>query len=172
MMRIFLVIVFCLFDFSLRGQIKINAQFLKLVKESATITLDSDKLTFKTRPIPRSEKDSSSFDIVEIQSNNENYVAFVDEVVGKTHLITYMVMFSSDGKIVDMDVLIYRESYGGEIDYKIFRDQFRGKSSTDNLKTGKNIRNISGATISVNSVTRGVQKICSLYSKLKSNSLL
>lgn len=172
MVRIFFSFVFCLIGFSLSGQIKINAQLLKLVKESAEITLDNEKLTFFVHPVALSEKDSSAYDVIEIRSGNETFTAFVDEVIGKTHLITYMVMFSSAGKIADMDVLIYRESYGGEIDYKVFKDQFRGKSSTDHLKAGKNIRNISGATISVNSVTRGVQKICSLYSKLKSELLL
>ena len=56
------------------------------------------------------------------------------------------------------DILVYREPYGGEVAYDAWRRQFRGKSSGDALQVGRDIRTISGATISVNAVTLGVRK--------------
>jgi Na+-translocating ferredoxin:NAD+ oxidoreductase RnfG subunit len=42
--------------------------------------------------------------------------------------------------------------------YEPWRKQFRGKTATAPLQVGKDIKNISGATISSNSVTRGVRQ--------------
>jgi Na+-translocating ferredoxin:NAD+ oxidoreductase RnfG subunit len=42
--------------------------------------------------------------------------------------------------------------------YDSWRKQFRGKTADAPLQVGKDIRNISGATISSNSVTRGVKQ--------------
>src|SRR5262249_32768972 len=77
---------------------------------------------------------------------------FLDEVKGKTQLISYLVVVEPNGRVKDVDILVYRESYGGEITYETFRKQFRQKSSRDNLVVGKNIMNISGATISVRAI--------------------
>jgi Na+-translocating ferredoxin:NAD+ oxidoreductase RnfG subunit len=57
-----------------------------------------------------------------------------------------------------VDILVYREPYGGEVAYDAWRRQFRGKSALDRLEVGKDIRTISGATISVNAVTLGVRR--------------
>ena len=72
-----------------------------------------------------------------------------------------------NGEVQDIDVLAYRESYGGEIGYESFRKQFRDKSVRDKLQPGRDIRNISGATISVRAITAGVKKILATYELLK-----
>ncbi len=92
---------------------------------------------------------------------------FLDEVRGKTQLITYLVGVYPDGRVNDVDVLVYRESYGGEITYTTFREQFRQKSNKDNLTAGKNIKNISGATISVRAVTDGVRRVLATFEALR-----
>ncbi len=92
---------------------------------------------------------------------------FVDDVKGKTQYITYLTAVKPDGKIRDIDVLAYRESYGGEIAYESFRKQFREKSSADKLQPGKDIKNISGATISVHAITAGVKKILYAFNLLR-----
>ena len=87
----------------------------------------------------------------------------VDNVRGKTQFITYMVSLSTGGEIMDVDVLVYRESYGGEIGYESFRKQFRNKTTKDRLQPGRDIRNISGATISVHAISDGVKRILSTF---------
>jgi hypothetical protein len=84
--------------------------------------------------------------------------AVVRAVRGKDQLITYLVATDSADRLRDIDILVYREPYGGEVAYDAWRRQFRGKSSADKLEVGRDIRSISGATISVNAVTAGVRR--------------
>ena len=84
--------------------------------------------------------------------------AQVRNVKGKDQPITYLVAIDSADALRDIDVLVYREPYGGEVAYDAWRKQFRGKSSAAPLEVGQDIRNISGATISSHAVTRGVRQ--------------
>lgn len=84
--------------------------------------------------------------------------AQVRNVKGKDQPITFLVAIDPANALKDVDVLIYREPYGGEVAYEPWRKQFRGKTTAAELVVGKDIRNISGATISSHSVTLGVRK--------------
>jgi len=84
--------------------------------------------------------------------------AQVRNVKGKDQPITFLVAIDPANALKDVDVLIYREPYGGEVAYEPWRKQFRGKTTSAELVVGKDIRNISGATISSHSVTLGVRK--------------
>jgi Na+-translocating ferredoxin:NAD+ oxidoreductase RnfG subunit len=84
--------------------------------------------------------------------------ARVRNVKGKDQPITYLVAIDTSDALKDVDVLVYREPYGGEVAYDPWRKQFRGKTSKDPLVVGKDIRNISGATISSHSVTLAVRQ--------------
>jgi Na+-translocating ferredoxin:NAD+ oxidoreductase RnfG subunit len=84
--------------------------------------------------------------------------AVVREVKGKDQPITFLVAIDTADRLRDVDILVYREPYGGEVAYDAWRRQFRGKSSDDALQVGRDIRTISGATISVNAVTLGVRR--------------
>lgn len=87
--------------------------------------------------------------------------AVVREVRGKDQPITFLVATDTADRLRDVDILVYREPYGGEVAYDAWRRQFRGKSTDDALQVGRDIRTISGATISVNAVTVGVRKALS-----------
>jgi Na+-translocating ferredoxin:NAD+ oxidoreductase RnfG subunit len=84
--------------------------------------------------------------------------AQVRNVKGKDQPITFLVAIDPANALKDVDVLAYREPYGGEVAYEPWRKQFRGKTSQAVLVVGKDIRNISGATISSHAVTLGVRK--------------
>ena len=84
--------------------------------------------------------------------------AQVRNVKGKDQPITFLVATDSADALRDIDILVYREPYGGEVAYEPWRKQFRGKTAAAPLQIGKDIRNISGATISSNSVTRAVRQ--------------
>src|SRR5439155_1311388 len=79
--------------------------------------------------------------------------AAVGNVLGKDQPITFLVAVDPTDRLKDVDILVYREPYGGEVAYEPWRRQFRGKSTGDSLRVGKEIRSISGATISVHAVT-------------------
>lgn len=84
--------------------------------------------------------------------------AIADEVPGKSERITILVAAGPDARLKDLEVLAYRESYGGEVAQEAWRSQFRGRKPGDPLRVGRQIRNISGATISTNSVSAGVAR--------------
>jgi len=106
--------------------------------------------------------------IVHESLKNGNIIGYgiVDDVRGKAQPITYITLFKPDGEIVDVEVLVYREPYGGEIQYESFRKQFRGKRSTSKLHVGSDIQNIAGATISSKAITTGAKKIAVLFDEL------
>ena len=85
--------------------------------------------------------------------------AVLDNTYGKSQPITFLVIFSPTGKIIRVDVIRYREPYGGAVGSRNWLNQFTGKSGSDGFKVDKDIDSITGATISVNSVTRGVYKL-------------
>ena len=84
--------------------------------------------------------------------------ARVRNVKGKDQPITYLVAIDPGDALKDVDVLVYREPHGGEVAYEPWRKQFRGKTASAPLLVGKDIKNISGATISSHSVTLGVRQ--------------
>jgi hypothetical protein len=85
--------------------------------------------------------------------------AAVGNVLGKDQPITFLVAVDPADRLKDVDILVYREPYGGEVAYEAWRRQFRGKGSGDSLRVGREIRSISGATISVHAVTLGVRRL-------------
>ena len=75
--------------------------------------------------------------------------------------------------IIKSKVLIYREEYGGEIGSKRWLKQFNGKSSTsDEVIYGDNIVPISGATISVRSMTRSINDLLKSIKTLKNKKVI
>jgi Na+-translocating ferredoxin:NAD+ oxidoreductase RnfG subunit len=68
-------------------------------------------------------------------------------------------------------VLRYREPYGGAISSRSWLNQFTGKSASEGFKVEKDIDSVSGATISVNSVTRGVLKLTLVMEKIISENV-
>ena len=87
----------------------------------------------------------------------------VDKVLGKRELITYAVGLDAHGRVLGVEILEYLESHGGEIRNADWRAQFVGKSAHDPLQLDRDIRNISGATLSCRHLTDGVKRVLSLY---------
>ncbi len=87
----------------------------------------------------------------------------VDEVVGKHEFITYAVGLNADGSIKQVEVMDYRETYGGEIRNEKWRAQFVGKTGRSTLKLDRDIKNISGATLSCRHITDGVKRLLAFY---------
>jgi hypothetical protein len=90
-----------------------------------------------------------------------------DRVIGKHLYIDYSVALDPAGRVRQVDILAYRESYGGEIRSPSWLAQFVGKSSASPLQVGNDIRNISGATLSSHHVTEGVKRIMTIANRLK-----
>ncbi|HEX4242452.1 MAG TPA: FMN-binding protein [Steroidobacteraceae bacterium] len=88
---------------------------------------------------------------------------FVDAVIGKHELITYAVALGPDGKVGQVEIIEYREAYGGEVRSERWRAQFVGKQHGDAVHVGRDIQNISGATMSSEHLTEGIRRLLSIY---------
>jgi len=93
----------------------------------------------------------------ETNGNVDGY-AVLQETIGKHRPITYLVGMTPDGKVFDVEILVYRESKGREIRMKRFNAQYEGKTVEDPIRINKDIINITGATMSVRSVSAGVKR--------------
>ena len=99
------------------------------------------------------------------KDKNKNTV-FLDQVLGKHEFITYVVGISG-GSIKGIEILEYRESYGGQIRKEEWRKQFLGKTKLSPLKLDEDIKNISGATLSSAHVTSGARRILFTYETIR-----
>lgn len=87
----------------------------------------------------------------------------VDEVVGKHEFIPFALGLDDSGAVKAVEILEYREAYGGQIREPDWRKQFIGKQPGTRLQLNKNIRNISGATLSCKHITDGVNRLLATY---------
>lgn len=92
--------------------------------------------------------------------------AMVVEEIGKYRPITFVVGVRPDGSVSDVAVVAYREPYGGEVRNARFLHQYRNRSPADRLRSGRDIVNIAGATLSVEAASRAVHKAQALAAAL------
>ena len=93
--------------------------------------------------------------------NNDSLIgyAYVSKAPSKTDEFDYLVLLDKDLIVLKTKVLVYREDYGGEIGSKRWLKQFIGKTQHDELRYNDNIMAISGATISVRSMTNAMNNL-------------
>lgn len=85
--------------------------------------------------------------------------ALVQNTIGKHKPMTYMVGIDSKGQVSNVELLVFRESRGSEIRQKRFNAQYEGKTVLDPVRINKDIINISGATMSVRSMSAGIKRV-------------
>jgi thiamine biosynthesis lipoprotein ApbE len=130
-----------------------------------------DEILFNVVPLTKEEKSAlqnrlrrkiyEDFFVVYmgIKSGEVTGYAIITEEVGKFHPYTFIVSVDLKGKIDKIAILVYRESRGSEIAKKRFLYQFKGKSLKNKIRINRDIINISGATMSVVTMCKGVKKI-------------
>jgi Na+-translocating ferredoxin:NAD+ oxidoreductase RnfG subunit len=79
-----------------------------------------------------------------------------------------LLLFDLNLKIKKVKILIYRENYGGEISSKRWLSQFIESPEDDSFVYGDNISAISGATISVKSITESINEVMVSLKRLES----
>lgn len=97
--------------------------------------------------------------------------SFLGAAPSKTAEFDYLVLFDTNLEVIHSKVLVYREEYGGEIGSKRWLRQFNGKGGNDRVSAGTNIDAISGATISVRSMTRAMDKLLQSIGILQQNHI-
>ena len=127
--------------------IELDNKIIKLVQNKAKQKFHRDKLYYWTIS----------------QGDTTIAYAFLDNVLGKSMPITFLVLLNINGDIINTNVIKYREAYGGEVGNTGWLQQFYTRNNNSRYKIGKDINGISGATISVKSISKGIQKITALY---------
>ena len=75
-----------------------------------------------------------------------------------------------EGAISDVELLVFREARGSEVGRKRFNAQYEGKTVSDPIRINKDIINISGATMSVRSISAGVKRVLVLDRRVLSKA--
>jgi hypothetical protein len=96
--------------------------------------------------------------------------AIVVEEIGKHRPITFVVGLRPDRTVEDVAVMAYREAYGGEIRQRRFLVQYEGKRPADDLRQPRGIKNVAGATLSVEAASRAVRKAQAIAAILEGES--
>lgn len=92
-----------------------------------------------------------------------NRTAWVFNETGKELPITTGFVIE-DGRILQLYVMEYRESRGGEVRHDFFTRQFLGLSLDNRLRLDSSIDGITGATLSVRSMQRAARAALYLHS--------
>lgn len=93
--------------------------------------------------------------------------AWILEEIGKEEPITAGFVVEGE-KLLEANVLIYRESRGWEVKYPAFRNQFVGAMLDDSRDLNTNIDGISGATLSVNAMKKMARLALFLHGHVQS----
>lgn len=82
---------------------------------------------------------------------------------GQHEHIDLMYGIDADGTVHRIDLLVYREPYGGEVRSRRFMRQFEGESlETSQFRVNLDVVHVVGATISSQSVARGTRKVLAI----------
>lgn len=100
---------------------------------------------------------------LEVWRTERGGTVLIDRVTGKHELITYACGINPDDSIKQIEILEYREVYGGAVREAQWREQFVGKRAGEPLQLEVDIRNVSGATLSCKHVTEGVKRLLASY---------
>jgi len=141
-------------------------------QEAATLMFpDSDRIRETTLTLTPEQKarveerigwhfPESSFDCFIGESNGKaDGWALIQNTIGKHKPMTYLVGVDPQGEVTNVEVLVYRESRGSEVRKKRFNYQYEGKTLRDPIRINRDIINISGATMSVRSMSAGVKRV-------------
>ncbi len=127
--------------------------------ESEILTLTPEGLEYFKGLLKRPDIETTFQVYIGKKGNVIDRYAIITEEMGCFHPITWILSTNNEGKILDIAVMIYRESRGHEVSRKRFLKQFEGKSLKAPLSTNKDIIKITGATVSVQAVCRGIKKM-------------
>ncbi len=135
---------------------------------------------FAFNPIPISSEIAQTLpatfgtdNLFEIKTENSLLgYAYVANAPSKTDTFDYLVLLDPELIVLKTKVLMYREDYGGEIGSKRWLKQFIGKTQEDELRYNDNIMAISGATISVRSMTNAMNNLLASLKILHQKEIL
>ncbi len=167
-----LVLSLCLFAFGLPKHLqkKVDKE-IKSVYQVETFSFDAIVISSEIASTLPSKFGKDN--LFEIKSNDALMgYAYVAKAPSKTDKFDYLVLLDKDLVVKKTKILVYREDYGGEIGSKRWLKQFIGKTQDDDLRYGDNVVAISGATISVRSMTNAMNDLLQSLKILHSKAII
>jgi Na+-translocating ferredoxin:NAD+ oxidoreductase RnfG subunit len=128
--------------------------------ETKALTPEQRKMLEENTGLRFPETDYPTF-VASSKGQPDGYAVILNEI-GKHENITFIVGVSPSGKVIEVAVMEYRESRGGEVKEQRFLSQFRGKQSSDPIRVNQDIVNYTGATLSSYAISRGVRRALAL----------
>ncbi len=135
------------------AKIALKEKNLYLVK----VDLPGNFQTEKTEPI-------SVFQFTGAENFVDGFIVYT-QAKGRYDYFDYLIVTTSEPSVQKIKVLKYRSEHGGEIAARKWLKQFENYSSGE-LKYGKDISAISGATISAGSITTDIPKVLAILKGL------
>lgn len=165
-----IVLAFCIVIIT--SGFTISKRIDALIKKEITSVFQIDSYTQEivkvsdsiNETLPIKITDSNFFKII----HNEQLIGhyYFGQGYGKADYFDFIVIFDTNFIVSKVKVLAYREDHGGEIGSKRWLKQFIGATKENNLKYQEDIVGISGATISVKSMTNEINKLLKTISIL------
>lgn len=87
-------------------------------------------------------------------------------VNGKWGPIQYVIAFTPDGKIADVIALALTERRGRPVKERRFLNQFKGKTTADQIINNRDIKGVAGATVSAREMSNGIRKMVHVFNTL------
>ncbi len=135
-----------------------------LVMEPVTVELTKEQM----RSIAAASDVRVRYNTIKAWKSAEGHWYILDQVIGKHENIDLAVGIDNQGEVKGIEVLTYRETYGDEIMNPKWRAQFHGRDNSEILRLDKQIKNISGATLSCRHVTDGINRLTHTWSQVLS----
>lgn len=150
-------------DMLIEKEVKSTFAIAKYQKEAITISTEINSA------LPQTIK-NNLFKI----SNGSSHLGYyyLGQAYGKADYFDFIVIFDKDLIVSKVKVLVYREDHGGEVGSRRWLGQFIGKTENEELTYKKNVSAISGATISVKSMTNELNKLLKTIKILHTKQLL
>ncbi len=148
------------------------AEVLKIIFRDSKEIISEDKLltpeqrgSVERKMGKKLSKDTWKFFIARSDGHVDGY-ALIDHEIGKTEPITFLTAITQDGKVKEVEILVYREPIGSEVHEEKYLKQYKGKKISDPVRVGQDIANISGATMSARAVSNGVKRALLIWDVL------
>lgn len=172
LLSILIILVFCM-GFSIPEKIITKADKV-IVKFYQIPGFDKELILLEESINAETPSEFSNENFFKILSNEEVLgYGYIGKAPAKTTDFDFLVLFDEDFIITKSKVLVYREEYGGEIGSKRWLKQFVGTAASGKkLEYNEDIIPISGATISVQSMTRAINDLLKSIALLHQKSLL
>ena len=139
-----------------------------LTAEEATKRLFPNLQEYK---VEKRTVDNQEFKILTVVGDDKviGWTVVVDEM-GKVKPITFLVGVDTQGRVLGVYVLEYRDMFGSEIRRRSFLRQFLNKLVKDPLTIGHDIDAVTGATISSHAATSAVKKSLALIEEIRKSN--